>query len=245
MINLSEVKKINLIPQEAKNKYANKYLILTAVGISGIMLIFALLQLADIGLLSFDIKRIEDKNKKYDEEKTVIEQTQERIKEYTQYIADFETNEFPFSAFMSSVESIRPESVNIISLDTRDRLINEGNPEVNKSIKKSETDKDKEDNKPSDEADADKKETEEDIDENDSEGNIAYSEDIIGKELVLRGFGSRQDDISTFIYNLSQIPSVSSVKVSAIEEHTIEGGKYNIFEIIITGGDGYGAFNEG
>ena len=242
---MSEVKKINLIPQEAKNKYANKYLILTAAGLSGIMLIFALLQLADIGILSFGIKRIEDKNKKYDEEKAVIEMTKERIKEYTQYIADYETETFPFSEFMNSVENIRPQSVNIISLDTRDRLINEGNPETKTENLKDKSKEEKEEKAENTNQTAeDGKSAEENSEPEDTEGHIAYSEDIKGKELVLRGFGSRQDDISTFIYSLSQIPGVSSVKVSAIEEHTIEEGKYNIFEIIITGGDGNEAFDE-
>ena len=65
---------------------------------------------------------------------------------------------------------------------------------------------------------------------------IEYTEDLFGREIVIRGFGLNQDSISRFIYDITQLAYLSNAEIIAIEEHEIEGGIYNIFEIKVTGG---------
>ena len=65
---------------------------------------------------------------------------------------------------------------------------------------------------------------------------IEYVEDLYGRELIIRGFGSSQESISKFIYDISHLPYLSNAEITAIEEHKIEDGIYNIFEIKVTGG---------
>ena len=54
--------------------------------------------------------------------------------------------------------------------------------------------------------------------------------------MVIRGFGNNQESISKFIYDISHLPYLSNAQITAIEEHKIENGIYNIFELVVTGG---------
>ena len=51
---MNERKKLNLLPQEVKNKYANKYLKLTAAFVGGFFILLLLLQYCHIGLLRLE-----------------------------------------------------------------------------------------------------------------------------------------------------------------------------------------------
>ena len=65
---------------------------------------------------------------------------------------------------------------------------------------------------------------------------IEYKEDLSGREIVIRGFGNNQESISKYIYDITHLPYLSNAEITAIEEHKIENGIYNIFEIKVTGG---------
>ena len=73
-------------------------------------------------------------------------------------------------------------------------------------------------------------------DEKEVKPKIEYTEDLSGREIVIRGFGSNQESISKFIYDITHLSYLSNAEITAIEEHKIEDGIYNIFEIKVTGG---------
>lgn len=225
---MNEIKKLNLLPQEIKSRYENLHLVILISGILSVFVLIAGVQLVNIGILKWDINRITAQNAKYEQEKAVINILQEKINEYNQYISEYENKPFPFVRFMHDLENIRPDSVSIISIDTSDRLINEG--EYDKNEKENSDNSESTDNK-KDEADAEENVAAEE------EPKIEYSGDLSGRNIVIRGYGQRQKDISSFIYELSRFSYIKDAKVSAIEEHKMaDGDMYNIFEIIVVGG---------
>ena len=69
---------------------------------------------------------------------------------------------------------------------------------------------------------------------------------MAGKNIIIRGYGKKQDDISVFIYELSKLPYVIKAEITAIEEHEMyDGQRYNIFEIVVQGGTSVEADIEG
>lgn len=220
---MSELKKINLLSPEVKSKYENRYLKYFVAMTVGAMLMTILVQAADAGAMMLQIKHYNNKNAQYEEMKREIDSLEDLTASYTAFIQEYEKTFFPFERFMNNLEDIRPESVHIISIDTPDRLVNEG-------LK----------------AEEDEQEQEEIIKENENEkqetvgGIIEYTDDLAGKNIVIRGYGKKQDEISVFIYELSRLPYVSSADITAIEEHKMNDGEtYNIFEVVVIGGVGY------
>lgn len=234
---MNEKKKINLLPQEIKNKYDNMHLEVFASVILSIFVFTAAVQLLNIGILKWDINRITAKNEKYEREKASISILQEKINEYNEYIAEYENVPFPFVRFMHDMENVRSESVYIISVDTPDRLIDEGDNE--------EEGKNKDDNNVENTEDKDSEKSEEELTQTE-EPKIEYTGDLSERNIVIRGYGQNQRDISSFIYKLSKLSYIKDAKVSAIEEHKMaDGNMYNIFEIIVTGGADNEAVNKG
>ena len=234
---MNEKKKINLLPQEIKNKYDNMHLAVFASVILSIFVFTAAVQLLNIGILKWDINRITAKNEKYEREKASISILQEKINEYNEYIAEYENVPFPFMRFMHDMENVRSESVYIISVDTPDRLIDEGDNE--------EEGNNKEENNVENTEDKDSEKSEEELTQTE-EPKIEYTGDLSARNIVIRGYGQNQRDISSFIYELSKLSYIKDAKVSAIEEHKMaDGNMYNIFEIIVTGGADNEAVNKG
>ena len=230
---MSGLKKINLLPIEIKKKYANRYLKYIAYLAFVIMLLAILFQAAESGILLLQIKHINDKNAKYEELKTEIENLESESKAYSAFIEEYEKRFIPFERFMNNLEDIRPESVHIISVDTPDRLVNEGTKDEEK----------KEDTNSDNDLEEDKKGEEQ---ETESKSEIAYTDDLAGKNIIIRGYGKKQDDISVFIYELSKLPYVVKAEITAIEEHEMyDGQRYNIFEIVVQGGTSVEADIEG
>ena len=113
---MNGLKKINLLPIEIKNKYANKYLKLLAAFIAAVMVLVVGVQVVNAGILTLQINHYKDQNAKYEEEKRNIENLQNRIVSYNAFIDEYEKEVFPFELFMNDLESIRPDSVNITLL---------------------------------------------------------------------------------------------------------------------------------
>lgn len=230
---MNEKKKLNLLPPEAKNKYASKYLKVTASIIAGFFILLLLIQHCQIGMLTVQTKRILADNQKYNKEKETIQSLKDSISNYEAFLKDYENDCFPFSLFMYDLEAYRPKDVYIISVDSIERLINEGVREEEEDKKLSE--KEKEEDK-----DKDKKEDTENLenetDEKELIPKIEYTEDLSGREIIIRGFGKTQESISEFIYEITHLSYISNAEITAIEEHKIENGIYNIFEIKVTGG---------
>lgn len=232
---MNGLKKINLLPIEIKNKYANKYLKLLAAFIAAVMVLVVGVQVVNAGILTLQINHYKDQNAKYEEEKRNIENLQNRIVSYNAFIDEYEKEVFPFELFMNDLENIRPDSVNIISVDTPDRLINEGVSEDEKEETKDET-----------ENEVTEAEETEETEKPFANPQIKYTGDLKGMEMVIRGFGKRQDDISAFIFELSKLSYITDAKITAIEEHEmLDGQEYNIFEIVVKGGTYIENHNEG
>ena len=220
---MNSKKKLNLLPLEAKNKYANRYLKFTTIFISGFLILLLLIQYCHIGILNLQTNKILSDNQKYNEEQRIIEELNDNIEKYEAFLKDYENGCFPFSLFMYDLESHRPSDVYIISIDSAERLINEGVQE-NTPIEKKKSEEDA------------KEESKENNDEKDITPKIEYTEDLSGREFVIRGFGNNQESISRYIYDITHLSYISNAEITAIEEHKIENGLYNIFEIKVTGG---------
>ena len=227
---MNEKKKLNLLPLEAKNKYANKYLKLTAAVIAGFFILLLLIQYCQIGILSIQTNKILADNQKYNKEQQTIKDLKESIANYEAFLKDYENDCFPFSLFMYDLEAHRPSDVYIISVDSSERLINEGVQEKTEEVKEKSKEKTEEKEKESDEEKPEEK-TDEEL-----KPKIEYTEDLSGREIVIRGFGNNQESISKFIYDITHLSYISNAEITAIEEHKIENGIYNIFEIKVTGG---------
>ena len=228
---MNGLKKVNLLPTEIKIKYSNRYLKYLIVMIAVVMVAIPGVQFANAGVLGLQINYYKEQNAKYEQEKKNIEELQNSIISYNAYIDEYEKGVFPFEKFMNNLEDIRPESVYIISVDTTDRLINEGEHEDEKEDKNSAKDgkSEKEDKST---------ETVEETKETDVQAEIKYVDDLTGKDIVIRGFGKKQNDISSFIYGLAELAYINNAKITAIEEHEmLDGQKYNIFEIVVQGGE--------
>ena len=227
---MNEKKKLNLLPLEAKNKYANKYLKFTAAVVAGFFILLLLIQYCQIGILSIQTNKILADNQKYNKEQQTIKDLKESIANYEAFLKDYENDCFPFSLFMYDLEAHRPSDVYIISVDSSERLINEGVQEEDEEKKEKSKEKTEEKEKESAEEKPEEK-TEEEL-----KPKIEYTEDLSGREIVIRGFGNNQESISKFIYDITHLSYISNAEITAIEEHKIENGIYNIFEIKVTGG---------
>ena len=227
---MNEKKKLNLLPPEAKSKYANKYLKFTAAFIAGFFILLLLIQYCQIGVLTLQTNKIIADNQKYNKEQQTIKDLKESIANYEAFLKDYENDCFPFSLFMYDLEAHRPSDVYIISVDSSERLINEGVQEEDEDKKEKLKEKTEEKEKESDEEKS-KEKTDEEL-----KPKIEYTEDLSGREIVIRGFGNNQESISKFIYDITHLSYISNAEITAIEEHKIENGIYNIFEIKVTGG---------
>lgn len=232
------VKKINLLPQKIKNKYINRYLIFAAIGIGMSVALVLGSQGVRIGILSWQTDKIIASNEKYEKEKETIANLEESIKEYTKFLNDYEKECFPFSLFLYDLEAMRPEDVFIISVDSLDRLINEGAQDEQKQEREQPADNQEEGEQQEKSDDAKDKQAGEDTveEENHTSPEIGYKEDLAGREIVIRGYGKNQKSISQYLYDITHLSYIGSSKITAVEEHKMENGTYNLFEMIVTGG---------
>lgn len=233
---MNERKKINLLPIEIKNKYISKYMVYLSSFAAGVFVFILILQYTHLAILNFQINHIQKENDKYTAEKETITSLQKSIEGNKRFIESYNKKYFPMAEFMYDIELNRPESVYIISADTPDRLINEGKTEEEEKNQKPENKKTE---------DKDSTEDSEGTPEEEETAKIEYVKDISEQEIIIRGYGENQDDISKFIYNLTNLPYISYAKITAIEEHKIENGLYNIFEVTLQGGIKNEAYFEG
>ena len=242
---LKERKKLNLLPIEVKEKYANKYMIYYIFSVAAILIFILGIQFTRIGITKLEINRIQTENARYETEEKNIEKLQKEIEGYKQFIDIYESNSyFPFVTFMNDLEKNRPSSVYIISIDSDDRLVNEGEQdetEKNNVVTNNKTNDSKSDNVKDNESEEDTTDETEAENREDEETEIIpqikYESDLMGKQLTLRGYSKSQADISEFIYLISNLDYITNAAITGIEEHKMmDGQNYNIFEIRLTGG---------
>lgn len=221
-------KKLNLLPLAVRNKYANKYLLYAAGLVCGICILALSIQYINIGILNYDIKKISSENAKFNEEKAKIEGLTNLRKQQMAFLQEHENGGFPFSSFMRDIELYRPYTVSILSVDSRDRLVNEGTA---KNLEPSDEPEIIEENAMNTESNTDNGDT-----PKPAEARLTYIKDLAGEEIVIRGYGQNSEDISKFIYDISRLDYITSANITAIEQHTLNGSAENIFEITVIGG---------
>ena len=204
--------KLNLIPDEIREKYSRKYLAGFIVLVAVFLIISISIPYISMAVVNKQISKIERKNEAYQYQEQKIEGLDAEIEIYSRYINEYTAMRFPFSDFLSDLELLKPVSVNIISVDSPDRLINEGAVSEEKAKENKETE--------NEEATA---------------PEIKYEKDLCLQKITIRGYGSSQKDISDYLHSISELSYIKKLNVVAIEEHKIENGVYNIFEATVEG----------
>ena len=123
---VDKIEKQNLIPEEIKQRHYKKYLVGFVVLVSVFLLVSVAIPYLSMGIVSRQIARIERENEAYKFQQEEISSLDAEIEIYSKLINEYESVRFPFSQFMFDLETLKPVSVHIISVDTQDRLINEG-----------------------------------------------------------------------------------------------------------------------
>lgn len=214
-------KKLNLLPQDYKDRYANRYIL---IGFGTIAVVFVLIlstMYVNLVVTKLGIKKLTEENIEYQSKQSTILNLEKEIDQNRAIVLEYERDNFPFYYFVQTVENQKPEGLTIISIDSSERLIEVKKAEVvskDKVMKeeKSGTEQETEASKP-------------DV------PDLAYEKDLSGTKLVLRGYSVNPSDIAVFITSLSRLPYVADTELKAIEEHTINGtDTANIFEAILT-----------
>lgn len=118
--------KQNLIPEDVRDKYSMKYLIGFSIILAVILVISIAIPYISMGIVKSQISRIESENNEYNYTQTEIAGISAETEAYRSIIEAYHEGTFPFYQFMYDLEVLRPGTVNIISVDTQDRLVNEG-----------------------------------------------------------------------------------------------------------------------
>lgn len=219
--------KQNLIPDDIKERYSKKYLAGFIIIVAVFLVVSIAIPYISMGIVNRQISRIERENAEYQYQQEEINALNAEIEIYSKIINEYEAVRFPFSQFLFDMEALKPASVHIISVDSPDRLINEGAVE------------EKEKKKP-EKKEEEKTEEDENLEsiEDESSPEIRYEKDLSSQKITIRGYGSSQKDISDYLHAISELSYITKLNVVAIEEHKIENGVYNIFEATV-GGWGY------
>jgi len=216
-------KKLNLLPMDVKNKYDNRYMIYVSSVVCSILALVLAVMYCNIGILNFSIKNLQNENAQYTSQQSKIEGLQKVIAENKKFIESYSNSNFPFYQFMNALESYRPYNLTIISVDSVDRLANEGEQEVKTEGETVE---------PTASPTPNKKDAE---DTSKALPKLEYVKDLSDEKIVLRGYGESQEAISNYINSLSHLPYIADTQVSAIEQHKINEMDVNLFEVILIG----------
>lgn len=215
-------KKINLLPIEYKNKMLNRYIIISISAVITIFVVLIVGMLINIGFLSMNINNLNKQNTEYNSIKIEIEGMEKQITENQSFINEQSKDFFDFYYFMEFLLSCKPKGLTIISVDSMDRMIDieEKNVEPNVS------------------SDTETIQSEElqktEMPEQEILKNVIYDKDLSGEQLVLRGLAKSTQDISAYIYKLSQAKMISNIELSGIEEQIFnQSEKVTIFEAIL------------
>lgn len=220
-------KKINLLPIEYKNKVLGRYIIISISAVGGIFAVLIIGILINMFFLNLGINNLKKQNTEYNTTKAEITQLEKQIADNQNFINKQKQKVFDFYSFMSCLESYKPSGLTIVSVDSLDRISiakEEPNPtasptpETEKPKVKENTEAPNANNQPKPE----------------ESKPIKYEKDLSGDKLVLRGLAKNAQDISTYIYKLSQIPSIVNINLSGIEEQNFnQNEKITVFEAVL------------
>ena len=115
-------KKLNLLPQEYKNRYINKYLLMAGAMICGVLALALLAAHLNLYVLRSSISDLTQESAEYESEANQMNVLQTKVNSSKKIIEEFSRENFEFAGYLSTLESNRPSSVTILSLDSIDRL---------------------------------------------------------------------------------------------------------------------------
>lgn len=204
-------KKINLLPQKYKDKYANKYLLFFFFGIVTVMLLIMVASLINLALINHSINKLTTEDKEYQSRQATIMTLQESISRKQKLIEEYEKDNFPFYAFINAIATQTADDLTIISIDSIDRLIS---VDIDQEV------------------DSENEHLEETAENPVPTKQVNYEKDLAGEKLIIRGYSVNSSAIAAFINNVSRLFYVADTKLTAIEEHMISNvGKANVFEM--------------
>lgn len=215
------IKKMNLLPLEYKNEELSRYMI---VGITVVAVVFVMLvvgMLINMGILNMSINNLKKQNTEYNATKVEITDLERQITENQSFINEHKQDFFDFYQFIKSLENYKPDGLTLVSVDSLDRMT-----VIEEEPKETMT------------PDTEGEQTDEieavEAPEPEILKTASYKKDLSGERLILRGLAKDTQDISTYIYKLSQSPMVSDIELSGIEEQMFnQKERITIFEAIL------------
>jgi|LSQX01.3.fsa_nt_gb Tfp pilus assembly protein PilN len=215
------IKKMNLLPLEYKNNELSRYMI---AGIAAIAVVFVMLivgMLINMGILNMSINSLKKQNTEYNATKVEITDLERQITENQSFINEHKQDFFDFYQFIKSLENYKPDGLTLVSVDSLDRMT-----VIEEEPKETMT------------PDTEGEQTDEieavEAPEPEILKTASYKKDLSGERLILRGLAKDTQDISTYIYKLSQSPMVSDIELSGIEEQMFnQKERITIFEAIL------------
>ena len=225
-------KKLNLLPQTYKDRYANRYIMLGFGAVAIVLVLMLTIAYINLEITKFGIKKLTEENIEYQIKQSTIAGLEKKIVNSKEVISEYQKDSFPFYYFMQTVENQKPSGLTIISIDSADRLTEQKTETVASTAQGTMTPE------PNEKKEAEKEESAETITAETKEKtealSLAYEKDLSGGKLVIRGYSFNPSDIATFINDLSKLPYVADTELKAIEEHTVNGvDTANIFEAIL------------
>lgn len=215
------LKKMNLLPLEYRSKALNRYIV---ISISAIIVVFVILiagMVINMGILNMNINSLKKQNTEYATIKVEIEGLEKQITDNQSFINEQRKKLFDFYYFMDYLERCKPNGLTVISIDSLDRMSITNEESIEAALPDTE----------SKQTEA-TKETE--VIKQEEMKASGYEKDLSGERLVLRGLADNTQDISTYIYKLSQAPMIVNIELSGIEEQVFNQTKHiNIFEAIL------------
>lgn len=223
------MKSINLLPKEYRKAEFKSQLKKGIVYICVILVVY----FAFLGFGIYRLKtKIADVNENINEGKRMrarIELKKQELVDKELFLENLDEALFPFYDFTKFLIVNKPLDLDLISVDTLDRVW--GSPEEYNDV-------DTNDDENSDENDGENSDIN---DESEDEVEDGAEEDIVIPKaskvsdmmVVVRGSSKNISSISNYIYKISLLDYVRDVSLTAIEEMETPNGVENVFEIVL------------
>lgn len=231
------MKSINLLPKEYRKAEFKSQLKKGIVYICVILVVY----FAFLGFGIYRLKtKIADVNENINEGKRMrarIELKKQELVDKELFLENLDEALFPFYDFTKFLIVNKPLDLDLISVDTLDRMW--GSPEEYNDVDTNDDENDDtNDDENSDENDGENSDIN---DESEDEVEDGAEEDIVVSKaskvsdmmVVVRGSSKNISSISNYIYKISLLDYVRDVSLTAIEEMETPNGVENVFEIVL------------
>lgn len=205
------MKKMNLMPSEIRAQELVKLIRKSAFLLALIPVLYIGYLFLGNYMIEKDIAEVQERIDEVDAIRRSVDNMEVTIEQKKEFLSSLDRSEFELNGFVEFLNFQVPDDLNIISVDSTDRL-NEREEEV---VVQSVVELDDEGNPIEKEPEEKPKPKEEPF------------------QLILRGHSSNSTSIADLIYKITLLGFVEDVQLSAIEEKFTSEGYENVFEIII------------